>query len=108
MQALTTILGFFLEHKEIIIGIIVNIVTILKLTSWGKAKGRALDSVVDVIERIGSQEVKSAVAGTEAKMNAAVKDALRDSVAKADPMKTAAGPLAVIAREVLRGIIRGK
>lgn len=98
------ILRFVLENREVLVAFVVSLIAVVKLTTWGKAQAAALDAVVGVIERMGVGEVKTAVARTETALPAAAKDALKDSVAKADPKKS---PLSIgwkIVREIFRGI----
>ena len=57
-----------------------------------------------VIERVGAGDVKSAVAGTEKRLPDAAKDAIVDSVAKADPKKTPKTVILRVLREVFRGL----
>jgi len=98
------LIGFVLENREVIIAFIISLVAVIKLTAWGKAQAAALDAVIGVIERLGAREVKTAVARAEISLPTAAKDALKDSVAKADEKKS---PLTIgwkIVREVFRGI----
>jgi len=105
MQQLEQILTFVLDHKELIATLFVTLVTVIKLTAWGRAKASALDAVIGVIERLGAKEVKTSVAGQELKLKTAAQDALRHAVAKADPKKTPDGTVSRIVREVLRGFL---
>lgn len=108
MQQLEQILTFVLDHKELLATLIVTLLTIIKLTAWGRAKAAALDAVIGVIERLGVKEIKTGVAGQEPKLGAAAQDALRQAVAKVDPKKKAAGPVTTVVREVLRGVLPRK
>jgi hypothetical protein len=95
---------FILDNREVLTAFVVALIAVIKLTAWGKAQAAALDAVVGVIERVGAHEVKTGVARTEYGLTAAAKDALRDSVAKADQKKS---PLSIgwkIIREIFRGI----
>jgi len=105
MQQLEQILTFVLDHKELIATLFVTLVTVIKLTAWGRAKASALDAVIGVIERLGAKEVKTGIAGQELKLETAAQDALRHAVAKADPKKTPDGAVSRIVREVLRGFL---
>lgn len=105
MQQLEQILPFVLDHKELITTFFMTLITVIKLTAWGRAKASALDAVISVIERLGAKEVKTGVAGQELKLETAAQDALRHAVAKADPKKTPDGPVTRIVREVLRGVL---
>ncbi|HEB84348.1 MAG TPA: hypothetical protein ENI92_05030, partial [Bacteroidetes bacterium] len=71
MQQLERIVIFVLENKEHFATLLVTLLTIVKLTSWGRAKAKALDAVIGVIERLGAKEVKGAVAAREAGLPAA-------------------------------------
>ena len=95
---------FVLENREVLAAFVVALIAVVKVTAWGKAQAAALDAVVGVIERIGAHEVKSGVARTEHGLTAAAKDALRDSVAKADPKKSPPKIGWKIVREIFRGI----
>ena len=105
MQQLEQILTFVLDHKELIATLFVTLLTVIKLTAWGRAKASALDAVIGVIERLGAKEVKTGIAGQELKLETAAQDALRHAVAKADPKKTPDGAVSRIVREVLRGFL---
>jgi hypothetical protein len=105
MQQLEQILTFVLDHKELIATLFVTLITVIKLTAWGRANASALDAVIGVIERLGAKEVKTGVAGQELKLETAAQDALRHAVAKADPKKTPDGAVSRIVREVLRGFL---
>ncbi len=105
MQQIEQILTFVLDQKELIATLFVTLVTVIKLTAWGRAKASALDAVIGVIERLGAKEVKTGIAGQELKLETAAQDALRHAVAKADPKKTPDGAVTRIVREVLRGFL---
>lgn len=105
MQQIEQILTFVLDQKELIATLFVTLVTVIKLTAWGRAKASALDAVIGVIERLGAKEVKTGVAGQELKLETAAQDALRHAVAKADPKKTPDGTVTRIVREVVRGFL---
>ena len=108
MQQLERIVIFVLENKELFATLLVTLLTIVKLTSWGRAKAKALDAVIGVIERLGAKEVKGAVAAREAGLPAAARDAIRYAVSKADPKKTPDGLATRVVREVLRGVLPRK
>lgn len=99
-QTLKTIV----ENREILVVFILSLIAIIKLTAWGKAQSAALDTVVGVIEQLGVGEVKRAVARTESSLAEAAQDAIRDSVAKADPKKSALSTAWKVIREIVRGI----
>ena len=105
MQQFEQILTFILDHKELIGTLIVTLLTVVKLTAWGRAKATALEAVIGVIERLGAKEVKTGVAGQELKLETAAQDALRHAVAKVDPKKTPDGTVTRIVREILRGFL---
>lgn len=96
------IIPFILENRELFVTFIVTLVAIIKLTAWGKAQAAALDSVIGVIERLGASDVKREVSTAKKQLSGAVKDAILDSVAKADPKKTPKNLLVRILREVFR------
>jgi len=108
MQQFEQILTFILSQKELIGTLIATLLAIFKLTSWGRAKAAALDTVIGVIERLGAKEIKTGVAGQESRLSTAAQDALRQAVAKVDPKKKAAGPVTTVVREVLRGVLPRK
>lgn len=98
------LIGFVLENREVLVAFIISLIAVIKLTAWGKAQAAALDAVVGAVERVGAGEVKSGVARDQWRLSPAARDAITDSVAKADPKKS---PLATgwkIVREILRGI----
>jgi len=97
-------LRIIVENREILVAFILSLIAIIKLTAWGKAQSAALDTVVGVIEQLGVGEVKRAVARTESSLAEAAQDAIRDSVAKADPKKTTKCPFLRVVREVFRGL----
>jgi hypothetical protein len=105
MQQFEQILTFILDHKELIGTLIVTLLTVVKLTAWGRAKATALEAVIGVIERLGAKEVKTGVAGQELNLDSAAQEALRHAVAKVDPKKTPDGTVTRIVREVLRGFL---
>ena len=98
------IVRFILENREVLLTFVIALIAVVKLTAWGKAQAAALDAVVGVIERMGLREVKSAVASKEAALPAAAKDALKDSVAKADPKKSPLSTAWRVVREIIRGL----
>lgn len=98
------VVRFVQENREVLAAFLVSLIAVVKLTAWGKAQAAALDAVVGVIERVGATDVKNGVFRMETGATAPVKDAIRDSVAKADPKKS---PLSIgwkIIREIFRGI----
>jgi uncharacterized lipoprotein NlpE involved in copper resistance len=98
------IVGFILENREVLLTFVVSLIAVIKLTAWGRAQSAALDAVVGVIERMGVRDVKTAVARTETTLSSAAKDALKDSVAKADPKKSALSTAWKVIREIVRGL----
>ena len=95
---------FILENREVLLTFVIALIAVVKLTAWGKAQSAALDAVVGVIERMGIREVKAAVASKETTLPAAAKDALKDSVAKADPKKSPLSTAWRVIREIVRGL----
>jgi len=95
---------FILDNREVLTAFLVALIAVVRLTAWGRAQALALDTVIGVIERVGAGEVKSGVAGTEKKLPDAAKDAIRDSVAKADPKKTPKTIILRVLREAFRGL----
>lgn len=98
------IVRFILENREVLLTFVAALIAVVKLTAWGKAQSAALDAVVGVIERMGLREVKAAIASKETALPAAAKDALKDSVAKADPKKSPLGTAWRVIREIVRGL----
>ncbi|MEN6521099.1 MAG: hypothetical protein ABFD46_08125 [Armatimonadota bacterium] len=98
------VIGFVIENKEVIATFIISLIAVIKLTAWGKAQARALDAVVGVIERLGIREVKTGVASAQISLPTAARDALDDSVAKADPKKSPLTTGLKIVREMFRGL----
>ena len=95
---------FIINHKELFATFLISLLTIIKLTTWGRAQALALDTVIGVIERVEASDVKSGVAGIEKVLSNAAKDAIRDSVAKADPKKTPKTVILRFLRELCRGL----
>jgi hypothetical protein len=98
------IISFLIENREALITFVVSLVALIKLTAWGRAQATALDAVVGVVERVGADDVKSGVANHQIRLSPAASDAIKDSVAKADPKQS---PLSIgwkVLREVLRGL----
>ncbi len=50
MQQLEQIFTFILENKELFATFLVTLVTILKLTSWGRSEAAALDYAVSKVD----------------------------------------------------------
>ena len=98
------IFSFIVANREVLTTFVIALIAVIKLTAWGKAQAAALDAVVGIIERMGVREVKAAIARTETALPAAAKDALKDSVAKADPKKSPLSTAWRVVREVSRGL----
>ena len=98
------VVTFILDHRELFATFLISLLTIIRLTAWGRAQAAALDTVIGVIERVKAGEVKSSVAAIEKRLSDAAKDAIRDSVAKADPKKTPKTVILRVLREVFRGL----
>ena len=95
---------FILDNREVLTAFLVALIAVVKLTAWGRAQALALDTVVGVIERLGASDVKREVSRTELNVPDSTKDAIRDSVAKADPKKTPKTVILRVLREVFRGL----
>ena len=108
MQQLEQIFTFILENKELFATFLVTLVTILKLTSWGRSEAAALDAVIEAVERVDDKKVKRQVAARQAHLNTAVQDALDYAVSKVDPKKKTIGVATRVAQEVLRGVLPPK
>ena len=65
MQLLEQTLTFFFDHKELLTTLLVSLIAILKLTSWGRAQSAALDAVIGIIERVGDKKVKTDIVAQE-------------------------------------------
>ncbi len=89
MQQLEQILNFLIENKELFATLFVTLLTILKLTSWGRSESAALDAVIEAVERVDDKKVKRQVAARQAHLNTAVQDALDYAVSKVDPLDVA-------------------
>ncbi len=87
MQPVEQILSFLFEHKEVVTTLLVSLIAVLKLTSWGRSQSAALDAVVDIIERVGDKKVKTDIAAKEGHLKTGARDALHYAVSKADPKK---------------------
>lgn len=96
------IIKTIIENKELFVTFLVSLIAIIKLTAWGKAQAAALDVITGIIERIGAGEIKSRVAQTETNLSSAARDAVQNSVAKADPKKTPKSAVVRFLKEVFR------
>jgi alcohol dehydrogenase class IV len=96
------IIKTIVENKEVVAAFLVSLIAIIKLTAWGKAQSSALDTITGIIERIGAGEIKSRVAKAEADLSTAARDAVQNSVAKADPKKTPKSAVIRFLKEVFR------
>ena len=108
MQLVEQMLSFLLEHKEVLTTLLVSLIAVLKLTSWGRSQSAALDAVVDIIERVGDKRVKTDIAAHEGHLKTGARDALQYAVSKADPKKKNIGVATRLARELLRGVLPTK
>ncbi len=68
MQLLEQTLIFFFDHKELLTTLLVSLIAILKLTSWGRAQSAALDAVIGIVERVGDKKVNTDIATQEAQL----------------------------------------
>ena len=91
-------------NPELTAGAVTTLVGAVKLTSWGRAKSKALDTVVDTIETLDLKDVKQAIA--QRKVPGGVADALLHAVDKADRKREPEQPLKRFGRELLRGFIQ--
>lgn len=103
MQTFNQIFAFLIEHKELFATLLVTLITIIKLTTWGRSESAALDAVIEAVERVDDKKTKDEVARRQAHLNTAVQDALDYAVSKVDPKKETATVVARFAREILRG-----
>ena len=108
MQLFEQILTFLFEHKELLTTLFVSLIAVLKLTSWGRSQSAALDTVVDIIERVGDKRVKTDIAAHEGHLKTGARDALHYAVSKADPKKKTISMATRVAQEVLRGMLPPK
>lgn len=108
MQLLEQILTFLIENKEVLTTLLVSLIAVLKLTSWGRSQSAAFDTVVDIIERIGDKKVKSDIAAHEVHLTPGARDALHYAVSKADSKKKTIGVATRVAQELLRGVLPTK
>lgn len=102
MNTITTI-RFIADNREILITFLIALMAVIKLTAWGRSQALALDSVVGVIEALGARDVKSEVSDATSDLPAGVRNAISDSVAKADPKKESPSVLTRILRAVFLG-----
>ena len=105
MQLVSELIRFLIQNLDIILGAVVPIITILKLTAWGRANAEALDALVRAVEELGAKDVKAAVASKEGKLSDVAQDVLQDAVARADEKKPTPTAIARIVRELWRGIL---
>ena len=103
MEFFEQVLNFILEHRGLLITLLVSILAIIKLTKWGKAHEEALETVIDAIEKLGAKSVKTLVATKEGVLSSAAQEVIRCAVAKVDPKKR---PTHTVCK--LRGLLSGK
>lgn len=86
---MTELLPEFL-NMEILTAVALLAIAIIRITAWGKANQDALTQVVDVVERVRADHVKTNVEDRERyEMSDAAADALDQAVRKVDVKKTA-------------------
>ena len=105
MQLVSELIRFLIQNLDIILGAVVPVIAILKLTAWGRANAEALDALVRTVEDLGAKDVKAAVASKEGKLSDVAQDVLQDAVAKADTKKPTPTTAERIVRELWRGIL---
>lgn len=93
-----------LANPELTTGAVTALAGAVKLTSWGRSKAKALDTVVETIETLDLHEAKQAIA--QRKLPGGVADALVHAVDKADRKKKPEQPFKRFGRELLRGFIQ--
>lgn len=103
MQEFNQLVSFLTENRTAVGSFMVALLTILKLSSWGRAKAKALDVVVHAIEEFGTTQVKTSVARKEFNLEQTAKDAIKHAVAKADKKKKPESAISRAAREIFRG-----
>ena len=108
MHLLDPISSFFFTHQDVLTTLLIGLVAVLKLTAWGRSQAAALDTVVGAIERAGDPRLKRDIASREADLKRAVKDALRDAVAKVDVKKHTVSLAKRLGRELVRGLLPGR
>jgi hypothetical protein len=104
MQLASELIRFLIQNLDILLGALVPVIALLKLTAWGRANAEALDALVRAVENLGAKDVKTAIALEEGKLSDVAQDVLRDAVARADQKKSARTAIARIARELGRGL----
>ncbi len=95
------IIQLIIQNADLLGTLLTAALTILKLSSWGKAKSDALDAVVNAVEKVGALEVKTGVTDQEGNLTPAAKDAIHHAVSKADPKKTPEALASRVAKSIL-------
>ena len=98
------IILIMIENKETVIGLLVALFSLLRLTTWGRAKGQALDTVIGVIESLDLKDAKTLVASHQTYLPTGARDALDHAVNKADAGKKPVPLVNRLAKEVFRGL----
>ena len=105
MQLIIDLIRWFFANLDILLGAVLPIIAVLKLTAWGRANAEALDTLTRVIEELDAKDVKAAMATKESQLSDVARDVLRDAVATADSKKRTPMGFDQIIREFWRGIL---
>ena len=104
MQMIIDLIRWFFANLDILLGAVLPIIAVLKLTAWGRANAEALDTLTRVIEDLDAKDVKTAMAAKESQLSDVARDVLRDAVATVDIKKRTPIGFDQIGRELWRGI----
>jgi hypothetical protein len=102
-----------MENMETIMAFVGLAIALIRLTSWGRANGKALDAVVDAIEKIDiaddqKAKVKAEVKNKMTTLGGDSADAIDHAVRRADPKKPTPSKIEIFAKAALRTIRIGK
>lgn len=103
-----TVLNFVFTNWEEIIGVIAVVISLVKLTAWGKAKSDALDTTIRAVESAKAIDVKELMRTVDPVLPDSVHNAIVNSVNKEDPRKTVDPLVKRLGVELLQGIIKAR
>ena len=100
---MNSILDLISNHPYAVGSTVAFLVTLLKLTKWGRAQGEALDMLVNIIEEHNFKPIKREMAEASQRGTQGAADAIDNAVRKADRRKTPRPFLERATMELLRG-----
>jgi hypothetical protein len=94
--------NWLLTNYEFVFAAVGIVLSIIKLTVWGRANAKALEAVTAAVEEVQADVVKKVVASKSGELPGTVADALKDAVATVDPAKPTPSAWQIFLREALR------